>query len=133
MILSCIRFSFSAAHFYQNKKWTVEQNKNEFGKCFSQYGHGHDYAVECSWLTSSTQQLSELEQVAKSVRETFDHHHLNFVFNEFKDKVPTTENLALLIKQKLEEAANTKPQLASVKLSNLKVFETPDIWVEIEN
>lgn len=133
MILSCIRFSFSAAHFYQNKNWTAEQNKNEFGKCFSQYGHGHDYTVECTWLTSSIQQQSELEQVVKSVREIFDHHHLNFVFNEFKDKVPTTENLALLIKQKLEEAANINPQLASVKLSNLKIFETPDIWVEIEN
>lgn len=133
MILSCLRFSFSAAHFYQQKNWTAEQNKNEFGKCYSQYGHGHDYVVECRWLTTSTEQQIHLEQVVKSVRDIFDHHHLNFMFHEFNDKVPTTENLALLIKQKLEEAVNKNPQLKSVSLSKLKVYETPEIWVEIEN
>ncbi len=131
MMTSCFRFSFSAAHFYQQKNWSAEKNKNEFGKCFSQYGHGHDYVVECNWLTTSPQQQTELDQLTKSVREIFDHHHLNFMFHEFSDKVPTTENLALLIKQKLEESAKIKPQLATAKLLNLKVYETPEIWVEI--
>lgn len=131
MTVSSFSFSFSAAHFYQQNKWSVEKNQSEFGKCFSQYGHGHDYVVKCSWTTLNSEQKKELEQVVKSVREIFDHHHLNFMFHEFNDLVPTTENLALLIKKKLEDCTITNPILTTAKLTNIKVYETPEIWVEI--
>ena len=40
------RIEFSASHRYWNNDFTEEENLSIFGKCTSEYGHGHNYVLE---------------------------------------------------------------------------------------
>jgi 6-pyruvoyltetrahydropterin/6-carboxytetrahydropterin synthase len=114
--------SFSAAHFYKNENWTPEKNKQMFGKCFTDYGHGHDYKIEVEVPFSQKQ---ELEKALNVLLERLDHQHLNFVIPEFKTLIPTTENLALFCKCELLKNG-------SLELRNLRLYESSNLWVEIQ-
>ena len=37
---------FSSGHRYAHPNWTDEKNKEVFGPCFSEHGHGHNYILE---------------------------------------------------------------------------------------
>jgi len=115
---------FSAAHFYQQKQWPPEVNAAHFGKCFTPYGHGHNYRLEVAFAFSETP-LPELQAQVKGVTDLLDHQHLNFVIPEFQDEIPTTENIALYLLKKLQE------RCARERISYIRLFETNDLWVEI--
>lgn len=120
-----LRQHFSAAHFYHQTKWSEEKNRAEFGKCFTEFGHGHDYVCEI--------EFSGDELIAKSaftkIMTQLDHQHMNFVIPEFKSKIPTTENMALYIQEKV--SLELHKQKAESQILSLRLFETPDIWVEL--
>jgi 6-pyruvoyltetrahydropterin/6-carboxytetrahydropterin synthase len=116
--------NFSAAHLYHQKKWSEAENKACFGKCFTEYGHGHNYTLEVGF--SAPQSLRQpLQAHVKAVTDLLDHQHLNFVIPEFKDTIPTTENIAIYLLKKLQERCPNEG------LSYIKLFETTDLWVEI--
>lgn len=124
-----IDFSFSAAHFYKQPLWSIEKNQSEFGKCFSDYGHGHDYNCICQFSITNNQQIEKLESILKQIRLEIDHKHLNFSFEYFKNKVPTTENLALWLQERINsELVKDKDS----KIIKMCLYETADIWVEIK-
>lgn len=115
---------FSSAHFYAQPAWSEEKNRAEFGRCFTRYGHGHNYRAQATFLNSAA-----ADAFAKSLGEVtrvLDHEHLNFVIPEFATLVPTTENIALWIWDRLKQGAR------GPSLRKLKLFETDDLWVEIE-
>lgn len=116
---------FSAAHLYKQKKWSEVENKAHFGKCFSVYGHGHNYQLEVGFLNSRTL-VSELKLRVKEATETLDHQHLNFTIPEFLNQIPTTENIAIYLLKKLHELCPTE------SLSHIRLYETKDLWVEIK-
>lgn len=121
-----VRKSFSCAHFYKQPQWSEDRNRSEFGKCFTDYGHGHDYTLEIEFECSDPQ--SALPTIGEIV-EKLDHQHLNFVIPEFSRKIPTTENLALYIfDETLKKWNSLNP---APRLKNLRLFETPEIWVEL--
>lgn len=134
MILSAIVSSeFSAAHFYKQKKWDAQKNKQTFGACYTENGHGHNYKLkvkieipknktEAEWIKKS---LSEIESITSQL----DHRHLNFVIPEFEDVIPTTENISLYLKDKI-----LKSSLAKHVIS-FRLYEMDDIWtlVQIKN
>ena len=126
MILT-LESCFSAAHFYSQPKWSESKNKTIFGKCFSKYGHGHNYKLSVSFdlEPKDLTQKSELQQALHSITEKLDHHHLNLVIKEFKNQIPTTENLALYFQEKLKKIT------PSVRIIKIKLFETEDLWTEI--
>ncbi len=116
--------SFSAAHFYHQKIWSKAENQACFGKCFATYGHGHNYCFEVGFRNPQ----SPPQNLQKNVMQTtdlLDHQHLNFTISEFKDLIPTTENIAKYLLKKLQEACPNEP------ISYIKLFETKDLWVEI--
>ncbi|MGZ3746798.1 MAG: 6-carboxytetrahydropterin synthase [Pseudobdellovibrionaceae bacterium] len=115
---------FSAAHLYHQKKWSPQENQAHFGKCFTAYGHGHNYRLEVGFQApqSSPEKLREL---VKAVTDRLDHQHLNFMIPEFKDLVPTTENIAKYLLKKLHEGCPKE------RISYIKLFEMDDLWVEI--
>ena len=39
---------FSAAHRYQNPKWSAALNAETFGACNYPHGHGHNYVLEAT-------------------------------------------------------------------------------------
>lgn len=126
---------FSSAHFYRQDKWSEEKNKQEFGACFTPYGHGHNYRVEVEFDAPSHLQsledledwsgLRELERALHEEVRRFDHAHLNFVLPEFKTQVPTTENIAKVLLERLQARGLSWP------LRRLRLYEMKDLWVEV--
>jgi len=116
--------TFSAAHLYHQKSWSAEQNTACFGKCFTEHGHGHNYRFEVG-IEAPKAPRTTLQANVKSVTDLLDHQHLNFVIPEFKNTIPTTENMALYLLKKLQERSPAE------KISYIKLFEMNDLWVEI--
>lgn len=128
MILT-LKQSFSSAHFYNQPQWSSEENLKHFGKCFSEFGHGHNYVLQVGFHVQASQLTEKKVQYQLLLEQlcyTIDHQHLNFKVPEFKTQIPTTENIALYFKQKLKE------QLLENQLSFIRLYETDDLWTEIQ-
>lgn len=94
---------FSAAHRLHSDAMSAEENRATYGKCNNPYGHGHNYTVEITVSgqvdprTGMVCDLVDLDGfVGREVVERYDHQNLNLL-PEFKPKVPTTENLCIVI------------------------------------
>jgi 6-pyruvoyltetrahydropterin/6-carboxytetrahydropterin synthase len=134
MILLTRRATFSASHFYWNPAWTQERNEAVFGKCANRNSHGHNYTLEVTVtgaidpVTGFVVDLKWLKDLMElKVLSVYDHRHLNHEVPEFANTIPTTENIAIAIWNRLEApvaAAGTS------KLSRIRVYETSDIFAE---
>ncbi len=122
---------FSAAHYYNNPEFSLEENQRIFGKCNNPHGHGHNYTLEvtvkgqvdaCSGFVVDLKQLKDI--MNREVIDALDHRFLNHEVPEFKHAIPTTENLAIAIWDRL----NTK--LRTAELHRIRVYETPDLFVD---
>ncbi len=119
------RLEFSCAHFYHQRRWSTQKNKDTFGKCFTQYGHGHDYVLEAEFIESEVPRAQALETL-KALREELDHQHLNFVFPEFRDHIPTTENLLLFCLDRLQKKFGKQTEM------RLSLWERPDLGAFVQ-
>jgi 6-pyruvoyltetrahydropterin/6-carboxytetrahydropterin synthase len=122
---------FSASHYYHNPEFSAEENRRIFGKCNNPNGHGHNYTLEVtvrgniderSGFVVDLKQLKEVMQ--REVLDAMDHRFLNKEVPEFANHIPTTENLAIAIWQRLE------PKLKKAALHRVRVYETPDLFVD---
>lgn len=113
---------FSSGHFYENKKWTEEENQKKFGKCYSKHGHGHNYklVIYLKFKAWDEAQIQKIQTQIDTLIEEVDHKHLNFEIPEFKNINPTTENIALYFKAKLQKLFPSQVIL-------LKLFESEDL------
>ena len=134
MILLTRRATFSASHYYWNPAWTQEQNEAVFGRCANRNGHGHNYTLEVtvagevnpvSGFVVDLKWLKELME--REVLAAYDHRHLNKEVAEFVKTIPTTENIAIAIWNRLESPVATAGGAA---LSRVRVYETDDIFAE---
>jgi 6-pyruvoyltetrahydropterin/6-carboxytetrahydropterin synthase len=107
MIQLTKRVEFCAAHSYANPAWSTEENQRVFGREGNL--HGHNYVLEVtirgepSPETGMVMDLKALKDlIAEAVVDRFDHKHLNQDVPYFKEKVPTPENLAVVIWELLE-------------------------------
>jgi 6-pyruvoyltetrahydropterin/6-carboxytetrahydropterin synthase len=131
MIYLTRKCEFSASHFYHNPQWTDEQNRRVFGKCANLNGHGHNYTLEVTVkgeidaTTGFVVDLKELKDVLnREVVDAMDHRHLNKEVPEFATRIPTTENIAIAIWQRLEQ------KLSVAKLHRVRLYELPDLFVD---
>tara|TARA_B100000809_G_C15077320_1_gene508332 strand:+ start:420 stop:827 length:408 start_codon:yes stop_codon:yes gene_type:complete len=118
----CRKAHFNAAHRLFNPKWTFEKNQEIFGKCNNPNFHGHNYDLEV-WIkgevnleTGYVIDLKILKGIIKSeVEDKFDHKNLNEDTEEFKNVIPTAENIVVviwnLIKLKLDPKFELKVRL----------------------
>jgi 6-pyruvoyltetrahydropterin/6-carboxytetrahydropterin synthase len=97
------RYWFAAAHRLHSAALSAEENRETYGKCNNPYGHGHNYALEVTVSgpvdprTGMVCNLVDLDNaVAREVLERYDHASLNCL-PEFREHVPTTENLCVEI------------------------------------
>ena len=118
------RYMLSASHRLHNEALSPEENHRLFGKCNNPYGHGHNYTVEVTVggpldpRTGMVCDLVELDAlVAREVLDRFDHMNLNCL-PDFRQAVPTTENLCVRIYELLE------PHLRTAQLERVRVEET---------
>lgn len=129
------RTTFSTAHLYEQKAFTPEENAKVFGACYSKHGHGHDYVLEVfvegplDEATGLVINVTDLDIVMKKVVAPFDFKHVNFDVPDFKDVVPTTENLASYFHSKI--AAELKNLPGALSLNRIRLFETEDLWSEV--
>ena len=59
----------------------------------------------------------------REVLSALDHRFLNKEVPEFRDRIPTTENLAIAIWDRIQ------PKLNVARLHRVRVYETPDLFV----
>lgn len=132
----CRRIHFSCGHRYDNPKWDESKNKEVFGLCYSKHGHGHNYILDAYFKGSINNQtgmivnLKDVQNILEQVTQPLDHHFLNTDVEEFKVKVPTTENIALWCFDKINIRLQEQ-SLDSVKLSQVRLFEGDDLWVNV--
>ncbi|HEX8523642.1 MAG TPA: 6-carboxytetrahydropterin synthase [Tepidisphaeraceae bacterium] len=126
------KFEFSASHRLHSAQLSDEENLQCFGKCNNPQGHGHNYEVEVTLRASDANPtllkcLPSFERtVAETVIDAFDHRNLNVEVPEFRELIPTVENIAMVIYRMLKpKFQSEKAQLASVT-----VWETPKTWCE---
>ncbi len=121
---------FNAAHRLYRKDWDQAKNEAVFGKCSNPHYHGHNYELvvsvkgEIDEETGFVMDLKLLkEMIYEEVEVPFDHKNLNEELPEFKELNPTTENIAVVIWNKLRR--KLKPEL---KLE-VTLYETPRNFV----
>ncbi|MGC1373210.1 MAG: 6-carboxytetrahydropterin synthase, partial [Candidatus Sulfotelmatobacter sp.] len=69
--------------------------------------------------------LKQLKEVMhREVLDAMDHRFLNKEVPEFAKQIPTTENIAIAIWQRLES------KLDRAKLHRVRVYETADLFVD---
>ena len=131
MVYLTRKAEFSAAHYYHNPEFSPEENQRVFGKCNNPHGHGHNYTLEVTVKghvdarSGFVVDLKQLKDVMnREVIDALDHRFLNHEVAEFKHAIPTTENLAIAIWERL------MGKLQTSKLHRIRVYETPDLFVD---
>lgn len=127
MVYLTRRYRFSAGHRLHNEALSAEENRRIYGKCNNPHGHGHNYVLEVTLAgnidpaTGMVCDLSVLDElVEREVLQPFDHKNLNLDVENFRQRVPTTENLCTeifqLLRKKLESEGKNAARLARVRL-----------------
>lgn len=122
-----VQSSFSSAHFYAQPQWNEQLNRDAFGRCYTPFGHGHNYTLEVGFHSSSseTSKVQSYQNLLTRLTDPLDHEHLNFVIPEFKESNPTTENIGLYFLEKL------KQHLPAEQIAFVRLYEMENLWTEI--
>jgi len=127
----CRKAHFNAAHRLYVKSWDEKKNESVFGKCSNEYYHGHNYELivnvtgNVDPVTGMVMDLKDLKDLIKAeVEDAFDHKNLNIQVPEFADLIPSAENIAIVIYNKLF------PHLDNEKTLEIILYETPRNFVK---
>lgn len=131
MIFLTRKAEFSSAHYYWIDDWSEEENYRIFGKCANRNGHGHNYTVEVTVageidsVSGFVVDLKQLKDILeREVIRVYDHRHLNLEVPEFRSSVPTTENIAIAIWNRLVD------KIPNARLHRVRVYEMPDLFAD---
>lgn len=69
--------------------------------------------------------LKELDESIKAVVAKVAGKHLNFEVDEFKNKIPTTENLLRFLFGQMKEKLGTR-----VRLEKMRLYESENLWAD---
>ena len=127
------RERFNAAHRLFRADWSDEKNEQVFGKCSNPNWHGHNYILYVTvegTINPETGFVINLKDLSLVIREKIidkiDHKNLNLEVDFMKNKIVSTENIAVAIWDQLEpEIKNLGSDLYCVKL-----VETENNFVE---
>ena len=131
MVYLTRKCEFSASHYYHNPELSTDENRRLFGKCNNPNGHGHNYTLEVTVKgevhrrSGFVVDLKDLKEVLnREVLEALDHRFLNKEVAEFLHQIPTTENLAIAVWQRLQA------KLGAASLHRVRVYESHDLFVD---
>src|SRR5712692_9562715 len=131
------RNPFSASHRLHAERLSPEENSRVFGKCNNPFGHGHDYYLEVTvagdidlrtGMVISPRALDAY--VGRQILARLEQCNLNLDVPEFRESVPTTENLGLQIARWLRE--DWQHVSATSRLSRIRLEETGANTIEIQ-
>lgn len=121
------RAEFSASHRYWLPELSEAENFERFGPTARSPGHGHNYVLYVSMVGELDEHgmvlnLSDVKHIIKrEVTSQLDFSYLNQAWSDFQQTLPTTENIARVIWQRLA------PHLP---LNRIQLFEHPELWAE---
>ena len=122
---------FNAAHRLHIKSLSDKDNESIFGNCNNEYFHGHNYDLEvkvtgyCNPATGYVIDAKHLKDVIKrKVISHLDHKNLNIQVEEFFTTIPTVENIARVIYERIRLDIDEKLDI------KIKLYETPRIFAE---
>ena len=133
MIYLTRRERFNAAHMLWNENWDEQKNIEVFGKCANRNWHGHNFELfvtvkgEVKQDTGFVINLKDLAKIVNDkVIDKLDHKNLNLDVDFMKDKMASTEVLAIAIWEELD----TDITNLGATLHSIKVQETENNFVE---
>lgn len=119
------RERFCAAHRLDSPHLSIEENRQLYGKCNYDNGHGHNYELFVTIRgvpdpkTGILIFIDELKAIIhRVIIDRLDHRHLNFDIPELSEVIPTAENLVIVFWNWLE------PELPKGLLYEVKLVET---------
>lgn len=122
---------FNAAHRLYNPNWSDEKNEAVFGLCNNYNYHGHNYELEVKVtgeVDPDTGYVIDMkilkDLIYEEIELRFDHKNLNLDTEEFKNLIPTAENICYVIWTILREKLDDKFEL------KIRLYETPRNFVE---
>ncbi|MGD1904135.1 MAG: 6-pyruvoyl tetrahydropterin synthase family protein [Geitlerinemataceae cyanobacterium] len=128
--MDCIinrRAQFSASHRYWLPELSEAENRERFGRCANAPGHGHNYEL----IVSMAGQLDEFgmvlnlsdikHDIKREVTGQLDFSYLNDVWPEFSQTLPTTENIAKVVWERLE---------SHLPLVQIRLYEHAELWAD---
>lgn len=120
---------FCAGHKYWRSEWTPAKNREVFGACANENGHGHNYTLEVTVtgdidpMTGMVINLSDLDRlIHEHVINRIDHRNLNVDVPELSGEIPTTEVIAGFAWDALAS------RLPVGRLEEVRVYEADDLW-----
>jgi 6-pyruvoyltetrahydropterin/6-carboxytetrahydropterin synthase len=134
------RYEFSASHRLHAASLSEDENRRLYGKCNNPFGHGHNYVLEVSVRgpvdprSGRAVDPAALDRlVREKVLRALDHKNLNEQIAAFDRVVPTSENLGLLIHERLKQGWTAVfpgdwPRLEKVRIAETarNIFEVSD-------
>ena len=134
MIASASRVErFNAAHRLHNPDWSNEKNESFYGLCNNPNYHGHNYKLIVKItgeVDSESGYLIDLKVLKNIIRDEvtdkFDHRNLNLDVPDFKDLIPTAENIAYVIWHKINKQIEDHLNL------HITLYETDRNFIEYD-
>lgn len=128
------KVEFSASHICRLPQLSESENIRLFGPEASPNGHGHNYVLEVTVegepdrITGMVIDLKKLKEVLEEqIVSPMDHRFLNAEVKPFDELMPTTENIARVIWQRLSNVLDMPP----TALAKVRLYETNDLYVDI--
>jgi 6-pyruvoyltetrahydropterin/6-carboxytetrahydropterin synthase len=124
------RYRFAASHRLHSAQLGEAENKRVYGKCNNPYGHGHNYVVEVAVsgpvdpATGMIANLADLDAfVERTVIEPFGYKYLNEEVDEFRERVPTAENICIEIFNRVREFPHATLERVLLEETSKNTFE----------
>ncbi|MEZ6003643.1 MAG: 6-carboxytetrahydropterin synthase [Planctomycetota bacterium] len=123
---------FSSAHRLHSPHLSDQENRHVYGPCNTT--HGHNYRLEVTVRgpvdpkTGMVMNLNDLMDVMRSeIWQHVDHKFLNEDVPFMKGVIPTAENLAIVIWQRI---AACRERFGSARLYRVRIVESRDNFVD---
>jgi len=128
------REEFSAAHRLHNPELSDEENRRIFGICNNPHGHGHNYEIEVTVrgaVPDANGMVMNLTDLMGLLRERvvleLDHKNLNHDVPFLQGVVPTAENIAVAVWNRIEPEIRRYP---GCRLHRIRLYESRNNFVE---
>jgi 6-pyruvoyltetrahydropterin/6-carboxytetrahydropterin synthase len=116
------KVEFSASHICRSPQLTDAENERVYGPAANPLGHGHNYVVEVAIegepdpVTGMILDLKRLKEILEDGAEVYDHRLLNREVEPFDRVVPTVENIAIDIWNRIAPHIGGRARLYSVRV-----------------
>jgi 6-pyruvoyltetrahydropterin/6-carboxytetrahydropterin synthase len=128
------KIEFSASHVCRSAQLSDAENERVYGAAANPLGHGHNYVVEVAVegrpdpVTGMILDLKRLKDILEEkVLSVYDHRHLNREVEPFGRIVPTVENIAVDIWNRIGSSIDAAGR---ARLYSVRVHETSELCAE---